>query len=187
MSEIGNEKILRRAEFNADVRKYWLLSGVWILFVSVVGIPLIVIWWIIGLWATQRYLDRIECILTERSLIVRKGILNRVEKTVPLDKITDLGRIQGPIMRYFGIDKITVETAGQSALGALIGLYGIKDSDSFRDDVLRQRDITTSTEPVVLPERTASVPDETHRVLVDIRDLLSRIEASISRRNDGDA
>ncbi len=118
MLQLEDEKVLRRAEFNPDVRKYWLLSGVWILLVSVAGIPFILIWWIIGLWVTRRYLDRMECILTERSLIVRKGVLNRVEKTVPLDKITDLGRIQGPIMRFFGIDKISVETAGQSTQGA---------------------------------------------------------------------
>lgn len=76
-----------------------MLSGAWILFITVAGIPLIFIWYLLGMWATGRYLDHLECILTERTLIVRKGIWNRVEKTVPLDKITDLGMIQGPVSR----------------------------------------------------------------------------------------
>jgi len=32
-----------------------------------------------------------------------KGIFNRVEKTVPLEKITDVGLEQGPVMRYLGL------------------------------------------------------------------------------------
>ena len=134
-------KIVKKASFNPDVRKYWLLNGIVICTVTLVGIPFIPIWYVIGLWITGRYLARLECILTEKTLIVRKGIWVRTEKTVPLDKITDLGMIQGPIMRVWNIQAVSVETAGQSGQGALIRLYGIENAEDFRDTVLAQRDV----------------------------------------------
>ena len=79
-------KIVKKASFNPDVRKYWLLNGIVICTVTLVGILFIPIWYVIGLWITGRYLARLECILTEKTLIVRKGIWVRTEKTVPLDK-----------------------------------------------------------------------------------------------------
>ncbi|MDE2996043.1 MAG: PH domain-containing protein [Bacteroidota bacterium] len=117
--------VLEKAEFNPDVRKYWLIGGSLTLIVTLVGIPFLIFWWILGMWITKRYLDRMECTLTRRTLIVRKGFLVRVEKTIPLDKITDLGMIQGPLMRYFGIHALSIETAGSTAQGALVKLYGI--------------------------------------------------------------
>lgn len=180
-----DEQIIVRAEFNPDVRKYWLLTGVWILFVTVAGIPLIIIWWILGLYFTGRHLDRMECHLTQKSLIVRKGIFVRVEKTVPLEKITDLGMVQGPIMRYFGVEKMTVETAGQSAQGALVSLTGIRDAAQFRQQVLDQREaLRTDTSPNLLPP-PARGDDDVLEVLGSIRDSLSRIEDVLRDSRNG--
>ena len=139
------------------------------------------------MYFTGRYLARLECLLTEQSLIVRKGIFVRVEKTVPLDKITDLGMVQGPIMRYLNIEKVTVETAGQSSQGALIGLYGIKDAAEFRDAVLAQRDSLrlvagSSPGPELLEEETGGI----HDVLISIRDSLSRIETVMASSKASD-
>ncbi|MCZ6705579.1 MAG: PH domain-containing protein [Bacteroidetes bacterium] len=173
------ERVIVRAEFNPDVRKYWLLTGVWILLVSVVGIPLLIFWWILGMYITGRYLERIECLLTEKSLIVRKGIFVRVEKTVPLEKITDLGMVQGPIMRYLNVEKVTIETAGQSAEGALISLTGIVDAENFRKQVLTQREaLRSGSSPIALPVDSRS-DDQVLDVLVSIRNSLSRIEHNL--------
>ena len=82
----------------------------------------------------------LSCVLTEKTLQVAKGLFVRVEKTVPLDKITDMGLVQGPIMRHFGLETLSVETAGQSSQGSLLKLTGIVETRRFRDTVLRQRD-----------------------------------------------
>ena len=132
--------VLEQASFNPDVRKYWLMGGTVTLLVTLIGIPFLPLWWILGMWITGRYLERMECTLTRRTLIVRKGFLVRVEKTIPLDKITDLGMIQGPLMRFFGIHALSIETAGSTSQGALVKLYGIRDVEAFRDTVLEQRD-----------------------------------------------
>ena len=116
----SDDRVLLEAEFNPNVKTYWLLSGVIILLVCVVTIPLIPVWWILGMAFTDRYLSSLSCVLTERNLKVSKGVFVRQEKTVPLEKITDLGLVQGPIMRHLELEALSVETAGGTTAGALV-------------------------------------------------------------------
>ena len=109
---MSDETIIATAEFDPATRTYWLLNGIILLCLTVVGIPLLALWIPLGLILTGRYLARMECVLTNKTLKVGKGILTRVEKTIPLEKITDMGMVQGPIMRAMGLHKLSVETAG---------------------------------------------------------------------------
>ncbi|MHC4376303.1 MAG: PH domain-containing protein [Planctomycetota bacterium] len=136
----SDDRVLLEAQFNPNVKTYWLLSGVIILLVCVVTIPLIPVWWILGMAFTDRYLSSLSCVLTERNLKVSKGVFVRQEKTVPLEKITDLGLVQGPIMRHLELEALSVETAGGTTAGALVQMVGIVDTRDFRAAVLRQRD-----------------------------------------------
>jgi putative membrane protein len=125
-----------------------------------------------------------ECLLTEKALKVKKGILVRTEKTIPLEKITDMGMVQGPLMRYFGLHTLTVETAGQSGEGALVSLTGIEDAKSFREAVLNQRDLLSSPAAAVAPVAPADAPQESvgaSPLLAEIRDSLLRIEAKLEK------
>jgi putative membrane protein len=172
-------KVIWDAEFNPNVRTYWLLGGALVLAVTVVGIILLPIWFFVGNKLTGHYLKRMRCVLTEKALHFGKGLFTRVEKTVPLEKITDLGLVQGPLMRYFGIEALKVETAGQSSEGALVQLLGIVETRKFRDAVLSQRDRLAAAAPSEArrPDTTAtSFPSSATQVLTDIRDTLHRIE-----------
>jgi putative membrane protein len=178
------ETILREAEFNPKVTFYWLLTGVWILAITVFGIVLIPIWLVVGRAFTLRYLKRMRCTLTDRSLKVSYGLLNRVEKTVPLDKITDLGLVQGPIMRYLDLEALSVETASTSVNGAAVRMVGIVDGRAFRDAVLKERDRVTAiagtpTSPAPQPTPT---PTGSDALLQDIRDTLLRIEEKLGEK-----
>jgi putative membrane protein len=102
-------------------------------------------------------------------------MLVRQEKTVPLDKITDLALIEGPIMRYLDLQAIKVETAGGSA-GALIQLVGIVDARAFRDTVLRQRDLVAASGPSTPSEAGPALSAGDNARLIEIRDVLLRIE-----------
>ena len=179
------EEVLQEARFNTKVKGYWILSGCFILFSTVVGIPLIPFFLIFGAALTQRYLDHMSCVLTTRSLKIKKGIFVRTEKTVPLDKITDLGLVQGPIMRSLDIEALSVETAGQSGAGPLVSMVGIENGRAFRDIVLKQRDIVTSAAESPHPpseNQFAAAPGGADPVLHEIRDVLVRIEKKL----DGD-
>jgi putative membrane protein len=189
---MSDARVLREARFNPKVKSYWLLSGSIVLFFSIVGIPLLPFWWIFGQWATSRYLERMTCTLTERSLKVSRGILVRKEMTVPLDKITDVGLVEGPIMRWLDLQAVRIETAGQSTAGAAVQLVGIENGRAFRDEVLAQRDLESDRgrgpEPAPAPGSRGedAVPGATAELLGEIRDALLRIEARLPP-NDGDS
>ncbi len=181
---MSEERHIRKAEFNSKVCTYWLLSGAIGITATIVGIPLLLLWFPIGLMFTQRYLDRMECLLTDKALKVKKGIFVRVEKTIPLEKITDMGMVQGPIMRHFDLHTLTIETAGQSGQGALVSLTGIVDAPAFREAVLNQRDgisaISTHSDPAVVHQE----PSDTSSLLSEIRDSLLRIESILEKTSD---
>ena len=175
-------KILAEAEFTKKACTYWLLTGALALMVIVVGIPLLPFWFIFGMMITGKYLEHMGCTLTEKTLIVKKGMFNRIEKTIPLEKITDLGLKQGPIMRALDLHALTVETAGSSgggAGGALVSLIGIKDTIDFRNQVLAQRDLLNSGK--ALEQAPPSTISGDNGVLDDIRDTLHRIEDAIKQ------
>ncbi|QYJ96863.1 PH domain-containing protein [Shewanella alkalitolerans] len=173
------EKTLLEARFHHKLGHYWLTSGAVVLAVSVVGIPLLLLWYPIGLWATHRYIANMSAELTTKKLIVRKGILTRTENTVPLDKITDMAMIQGPLMRLFGIHKLTIETAGQSGNGALISLTGVEAVAEFRAAVMAQKSaLAEQSQP---SEAKVDVAAQTLACLQSIDQTLRRIEAKLAQ------
>lgn len=181
----GRYRVLREASFDPKLPTYYLLSGTLVLVVLIVTIPLAVVYFIVGKFFIDRYIERMRCTLTERTLEIRKGLFNRVESTVPLEKITDLQMVQGPIMRFFGLHGFKVETAGTSSgPGAhLVSLVGIVDAPGFRQAVLDQRDALAdgrASTPRVDAPRPA-LPDESAALLVQIRDSLVRIEAKLGQ------
>lgn len=177
-----SETQIRRAEFSPKVCFYWLLSGAVVMLFTVVGIPLLPIWFLIGFFVTKKYLDSMECVLTDKALKVKKGILVRVEKTIPLEKITDMGMVQGPIMRAFDLQTLTVETAGQSGTGSLVSLTGIVDAKGFRETVLQQREATAPSAGDAAS--TAAMPSDTNALLGEIKDSLLRIESTMKSKQD---
>jgi membrane protein YdbS with pleckstrin-like domain len=175
------ESVLAEATFNRKVRKYWLFTGTILCVVTVVGILFLPIWLLFGHLILERHLRHMSCTLTDRSLKVTRGIWVRQEKTVPLDKITDLALVEGPLMRHYDLQAISVETAGQSGPGALIRLVGIDGARAFRDRVLKQRDVVMALGQAAPVELAApdSIPGDP--VLVEIRDALLRIEDRLPR------
>ena len=50
--------------------------------------------------------------LTTNALEIRMGVFPRKESTIPPNRITDLKLHDGPVMRYYGLCGIKVETVG---------------------------------------------------------------------------
>ncbi|QQX81380.1 PH domain-containing protein [Shewanella sp. KX20019] len=170
----SQEKSIKHAQFVGNLGQYWLTPVTIVLTVSIIGIPLLLLWLPIGGIFTRRYIANMSTELTDRKLIVRKGIFTRTENTVPLDKITDMALIQGPLMRFFKLHKLTIETAGQSGSGALLNLTGIIDAADFRSLVLAQKETLNQLEsgPVADENNDTNVVT----LLQEISDTLKRIE-----------
>ncbi|PCI07727.1 hypothetical protein COB72_09715 [bacterium] len=182
--------ILRKAEFDPKVKSYWIWQPVFVLCILIVTIPIAIIYVLIARVFIDRVLANMSCELTEHTLNIKKGIWNKTESTIPLEKITDLQLFQGPIMRHFGIHGFKVETAGQSSPtgGALVNLVGIVDTKAFRQAVLDQRDRTNAgASPIAAiaqPATPAIANLQTTELLTDIRDSLHRIEQNFTKNDD---
>jgi putative membrane protein len=174
------ETILRQAEFDPRLKAYSLFQSTLLMLLSIVAWPLLPFWVLgLGYYVARRQYEALDCALTERSLNFSKGIIVKVQKNVPLDKITDLALHEGPILRALGLTCLKVETAGQSAAqSALLSLVGIQDSLAFRDAVLNQRDRIVATGSAPAPASDGGSP----AVLTDIRDTLGRIEGLMRER-----
>lgn len=137
------------------------------------------------------YFRTLECYLTSRALVYRRGVFVKTEKTIPLTRIQDLGMIQGPLMRAYGIHKLKIETAGQSTPGGAgeAALIGVVDALEFRDNVLGLRnsleDRPGTRDGLGQPRPTADIPTSTSATdLSDIHDTLKRIENHLERMAD---
>lgn len=178
----SEDDVLLRAEFDDAVTSYWLIGGSLTCIFTCFGIVFLPFWLYFGKRLTRKYLAAHECVLTPQALKFRKGVLTRIEKTVPLDKITDLSFVQGPLMRMYGIESLAIETAGTSGPGALVQIQGIKNSRAFRDEVLKQRDqfvlgVDSSQPPSPVP----SVPNES--VFQEMQGTLLRIEKLLAEKD----
>ncbi|MEX0876660.1 MAG: PH domain-containing protein [Phycisphaerales bacterium] len=180
---MSEPRVLREATFDQKVKSYWIWQPVLVLSLLIVTIPLAIVYAIIARFVIDHYLANLSCTLTERTLDIKKGILNKTESTIPLEKITDLQLFQGPIMRHFGLHGFKVETAGQSNSGAgsLVNIVGITDTKEFRKAVLAQRDRIHDRESSAPTPAPASAIDNSvgprgEQLLAEIRDTLVRIE-----------
>lgn len=168
-------QVLAQAEFNPEIKKYIIIYGTLILFMTIVGILLIPFWLVLAPFYINRYFNRLSCELTTRSLRFEKGVIFHVERTIPLDKIQDLTFKEGPLLKAFGLSILKVETAGNMGQGmsdmTLIGIIGAAD---FRNKVLEQRDKVTENRGGA----ESSDGESTVELLKDIRDILGRMERS---------
>lgn len=103
--------IIRQAEFNPRIRKYIFWIVAFYMFVSVAGIPLILFWVSgIGQHVGRRYYEKLRCRLTETHLEFKKGVLFRVEKTIPLKNIQDPTFLDNPFLRWIDLRILKIET-----------------------------------------------------------------------------
>ncbi len=171
----SGDVILLQGSFDPKIKTYMLLQYLFILFLTLFGILLIPL----VVWAINKHYNSLSCEMTEKFLKVRKGVLVKTEKNVPLEQITDLGIVEGPLMRYLGIKQLSVETAGQSSTGPLVKLLGVINAESFRDQVLQQRDKLRKTVHSDTP-LGASAEDATQ---LQILATLERIEKLLDQRS----
>ncbi len=174
-------KVILQAEFNKRITSYIFWVVTFYLFISVAGIPLILIWFAgTGKAISRKYYERLVCRLTETHLEYKKGVMFRVEKTIPLENIQDLTFLDNPILRWFDLRILKIETAGGSnPQGSDMKLVGIIDTAAFKEAVLEQR---TSIRNKNTPEATGIAPGYDTGITIlleEIRDLLKEVRNRI--------
>lgn len=169
--------IIEKATFNPKIKSYVILTVAFFLLITIAGIPLLLIWLLgLGQFFGKRYYENLKCQLTTKHLEFSKGVLFKVEKTIPLENIQDLTFIQNPFLNVFGLKILKIETAGNSnPRGTDMKLMGIVGAAEFKENVLAQRDALKSNSQSQQTNNTNN-NDESLVVLKEIRDLLTEIK-----------
>ncbi len=179
-----DEPVLKEAKFDPKVKIYWYFHGLILHFGLIftgLGLLTFPIWLVFGFLIANKRYAALSAQLTDRSVHLKSGVLFRVEKTVPLEKIQDLSLRTGPLLSHFGLASIQIETAGSSAQqGADMNLPGLANAEEFRNAVLAQRDLRSGVPAAVQADH---VEDPSTALLTDIRDSLARIEELLKARS----
>lgn len=168
-------QIIKEAEFSIKIKTYILLTVSFFLFVTIIGIPILIVWLLgFGQYVSRKYYENLKCTLTDRHLIFSKGAFFKVEKTIPLENIQDLTFLQNPILNLLELKVLKIETAGGSNPdGSDMKLIGIVGSEDFKRMVLEERESLVRKPKI---EETHDQEMETLNVLREIRDLLKEMQ-----------
>lgn len=126
-------------------------------------------WWIPLYYRTMVYN------LTTTEISWRRGVWFRQTGIVPYNRITNIDIIQGPLMRYFRISSLRIQTAGYSAQAmAELRLHGIEQPEGVRDWILGyvRGSFPVATETLTRPE----AGDAATQMLTELREIRKLLE-----------
>jgi putative membrane protein len=93
-----------------------------------------------GPWLSRRQAEVLDYRLRKTHLFVNKGVFFIKRKTIPLDRITDIVLAQGPLLRYFDLWRLDIQTAGSGQRAAEAYLYGLTNPEEAKEQILTARD-----------------------------------------------
>ena len=179
------EIIIREATFSPRVKTYIFFVVLSVLIGSIIGIVFIP-FWILGLgqWMSGKYFKTLSCQITNKNLKFSKGLILHVEKTIPVENIQDLSFVGGPVLRYFGLTLIKIETAGGGGghHQNMMSMLGINDAESFKTDILLQREkvIHQNNSSNKTNANQSQYIDNT-KLLIDIKNELVEIKNALTK------
>ena len=71
---MSQEQVLLEAEFNDAVTTYWLMGGMIVCVVSVVGILFLPVWYFFGKWLTRKQSTSVTCRCIPMARALRESI-----------------------------------------------------------------------------------------------------------------
>lgn len=70
--------------------------------------------------------------VTDSELVIERGLLNRTRRSIPLERIQDVGIEQGPLSRIFGLAEVRVETGGGEKDEAVLDSVTLSEAARLR-------------------------------------------------------
>jgi len=130
-----------------NVARYFYFSAVALVFVATVwffgaGLVIAPIYaFTLGPWLSRAQAAAQRYWLEGFTLRIDSGVFFLKRKSIPLDRVTDVVLNQGPLLRFFNIWRLDIQTAGTGTQCSAEGhLYGIVNPESVRDRLIAARD-----------------------------------------------
>jgi len=134
-----------------------------------------VLYWI------PKFCSSITYVLDGDKIAVTKGVWWTTKSFVSYNRITNISIYQGPISRYFGLGKLSVQTAGFSgptSSGSKVAeaeIFGIKDFEEIKDTIINfvrgMKPEAVEAEAEVKPSR-----DLNQQILAELRKIRKAVE-----------
>jgi hypothetical protein len=149
----------------------------------VLGILILGIWLILMLSVVlylPAFFRSLEYSIDPDAVRLRKGVFWKRRTTVPYTKITNIDITQGPVERYYGLSKLHIQTAGASAANnptAELMMYGIKEPEALKDEIMGRIHRTPVGEAVAVPA-SPDTPDVMAEMLMELKAIRAALEKS---------
>ncbi|MEM7336939.1 MAG: PH domain-containing protein [Chloroflexota bacterium] len=91
------------------------------------------------LWHSQKYTQSLEYQVEDNILFIQEGVFTYQRKSIPLDRVTDIRMVQTLLMRWVGIWRIHVQTAGVGVAGPEGVLWAVESPKAIRQQLLALR------------------------------------------------
>jgi membrane protein YdbS with pleckstrin-like domain len=184
-----NNQIIREATFSPKVKTYIFLVVLFYLIITIIG-WVVIPFWIFGLgkWLSNKFFHTLKCTLTHKQLKFSKGLILHIEKTIPLENIQDLSFIGGPVLRWFGLTLIKVETAGGGGQHSnnMMSMIGIENAEEFKVMILNQREKIIKEKnqhSFAAPTTVDSGNNLNDKLLTEIKNELVEIKKALIQNN----
>jgi putative membrane protein len=126
-------------EINIDRDALKKFSRIGILFAGILffgfGIILTYVWLkVYGNKLIDMQVSELRYWLDGNSIRLKSGVYFRNEKSIPYEKVTDVVWYQGPLMRFYGIEGLRIQTAGSPAPEGL--MLAVTNAKEVRDEIM---------------------------------------------------
>ncbi|HEU0044232.1 PH domain-containing protein [Sphingomonas sp.] len=101
--------------------------------------------------------SRFTYALTADAVVIESGVLSRNRRTIPYERVADVGIERRLLQRLFGLAKVTLETGGAGADEGLLDSVSSAEAERLRN-VLRQRRQTAQKVLSTAPDEGAPAP-----------------------------
>ena len=153
------------------------------LYFAVGFLPLVLL---IGGWATL-YFNTIIYRIDDNHAIRSHGVLWKVRRSVPLEKITNIDVRRGPVERILGIGQVWVFTPSTGAMTPEEKIVGVRNADAIKQEIVERSEAAKAGTAAAEAEETQAVraSEEVVGLLRDILLALRSIEARLGGPGKG--
>lgn len=124
-------------------------------------------------WAMLKYFT-FSYWITGGELIVRSGVLSRMERHIPLTRVQDVRLAQGPLHRLLRVVEVQIETAGGQGAEAKLSVLSHTEAARLREAIFARRILLAAGPPETMSD-VPGPPPFGHRQLirrVSVRELV---------------
>ena len=99
---------------------------------NVVSVVLTILYGVVALPAIILQYLRFSYRITPKQIVIQKGVLNRKNRSIPIERVQNIQIQQNLVARMIGLAKVSIETAGSSGTEGSLEYVALSDAHEIR-------------------------------------------------------